>query len=157
MGKRPRTPHFITGTGDGNVHDRNGGKPNAGAATDDVFQLRGNRNSDNNNNPNGGEKNNYNYYYNLRAAKNERLQRLEDPLLASGDAAADHWRDVFGNQHQTDAGFFDIFGVIVGQFFQLVFHPGNQVLTQTEGKPLADRRRAYDTQVRGVIADGHLL
>jgi serine/threonine protein kinase len=111
MGKRPRTPHFITGIGDGNVHDKaggGGGGGGGGTTTDDVFQLRGNRN-------NGGDakngepgsrdshKSNYNYYYNLRAAKNERLQRLEEPLLASGDggggpaSSADHWRDVFGN------------------------------------------------------------
>jgi hypothetical protein len=36
MGKRPRTPHFIAGIGDGDVHDGN----------DDVFRLRGNNNND---------------------------------------------------------------------------------------------------------------
>ena len=38
MRKRPRTPHFISGIGDGNVHDNN--KNN-----DDAFRLRGNNNN----------------------------------------------------------------------------------------------------------------
>ena len=46
MGKRPRTPHFIAGIGDGNVHDGN----------DDGFRLRGNNNNNDNskNKKNGG-------------------------------------------------------------------------------------------------------
>ena len=37
MGKRPRTPHFITGIGDGSHHDISNNVDN-----DDVFRLRGN-------------------------------------------------------------------------------------------------------------------
>ena len=42
MGKRPRTPHFIAGIGDGNVHDGNGNRG-------DVSRLRGNKDFRNNN------------------------------------------------------------------------------------------------------------
>lgn len=134
MGKRPRTPHFITGIGDGNVHDRNNGiNTNHG---DDAFQLRGGKNRNNHENNHqqqqgGGNENRNNpysgrYYHldggaaagggatvdrysNLRAKNNERLQRLEEPLVgawenrgdgraAAGGAATqgDRWRDVFG-------------------------------------------------------------
>ena len=123
MGKRPRTPHFITGIGDGGVH--NGGQQQQQAQqkqqNDDVYQLRGNnrqqqKQPNKNNNKNGEGEDTINndrqqqhphhYYYaqdrysNIRAAANkERLQRLEEPLLASGGGGlpADHWRDVFGN------------------------------------------------------------
>lgn len=115
MGKRPRTPHFITGIGDGNVHDVHNNNNNDAAG----FGLRGNKNNSNQNgavkdplnpNPNAAFQqrdnngNNADYYYSLRAAQNERLQRLEEPLLAvssdgHGGASADRWRDAFGNNN----------------------------------------------------------
>ncbi|KAG7357328.1 protein tyrosine kinase [Nitzschia inconspicua] len=112
MGKRPRTPHFITGIGDGNVHDHK----NNDVGT---FGLRGNvnnkpkdpldrnPNSSGSSNNNNVANNNADYYFNLRAAYNERLQRLEEPLLAAsgdGQGGPDLWKDVFGNpvlDHQT--------------------------------------------------------
>jgi hypothetical protein len=95
--KRPRTPHFITGIGDGDVHDRL--RPNAGGVDDayppEVGGVRGGGANNANNANNRNNKKNYQDGYNLRASsltsRNERLQRLEEPLLAS-----DRWRDVFG-------------------------------------------------------------
>lgn len=94
--KRPRTPHFITGIGDGNVHDRaheNGGDdayPISGGNPNINIKAKNIRSSNNNSNKN------YQDRYGLRAtwsaSRNERLQRLEEPLLAT-----DHWRDVFGS------------------------------------------------------------
>lgn len=123
MGKRPRTPHFITGIGDGNVHERRRNDKDPSASADDVVQLRGNNNNKENKNgepankqqnknndvvdrnshhrADGSNSNNADYYYNLRAAQKERLQRLEEPLLAGGSGdghgGGDRWRDVFGN------------------------------------------------------------
>jgi hypothetical protein len=68
-GKRPRTPHFITGIGDGDTRNR---IPN-----DDMFVLGGN--NDRNNLPNT-----------YIRSRNERLIRMEEP-------GADHWKDVFGS------------------------------------------------------------
>ena len=48
MGKRPRTPHFITGIGDGNVHD---GKSNNNK---DISRLRGNKDGNNSNSNSNG-------------------------------------------------------------------------------------------------------
>ncbi|VEU39814.1 unnamed protein product [Pseudo-nitzschia multistriata] len=109
MGKRPRTtPHYITGIGDGDVHD---GTPN-----DDGSRLRGSNNGNNGNNGNNHKNKHKNSHHNsgsngnhahghayhgrqdLRhhrekhdpeqlAAREEILHRIEDPLLAR-DAAA---------------------------------------------------------------------
>ena len=81
MGKRPRTPHFITGIGDGSANLADG--HHARGPNDDIFLGREhNKNS-------GGSKPINDRYMRTR---NERLARLEEPLLAS-----DHWRDVFGS------------------------------------------------------------
>jgi hypothetical protein len=77
MGKRPRTPHFITGIGDGDANHRNSNKQHP----DDVLFKNGERGS--------GEKVRRNRYIRTR---NERLMRLEEPL-----SATDQWRDVFGS------------------------------------------------------------
>ena len=74
MGKRPRTPHFISGIGDGNVN------------------LRGPNKFNDDNNKNSGTVSKRERYIHKR---DERLVRLEEPL-----AAADQWRDVFGNREQ---------------------------------------------------------
>jgi hypothetical protein len=122
MGKRPRTPHFITGIGDGDVHDHHDNNQ-AAITTDDAFQLRGNNKNKIKESRNEvssiiqpkqifhqDNSNNADYFYNLRAAQKERLQRLQEPMLASsgdGQGGADHWRDVFGNpvlDHRTMGG-----------------------------------------------------
>jgi hypothetical protein len=144
MGKRPRTPHFITGIGDGGVHgglQQGQQQQQQEQQNDDAYRLRGNNNNNrqqqqqqqqqqniknknekgegedgiNNDRQQQQQQQRHHYYYypqdrytNIRAAANrERLQRLEEPLLAagggllsSGDGGgipADHWRDVFGN------------------------------------------------------------
>ncbi|CAJ1942400.1 unnamed protein product [Cylindrotheca closterium] len=78
MGKRPRTPHFITGIGDGHVHS-------SMKQPHDELRLQNKERGNNGNN-------------NLRReryirTRNERLVRLEEPL-----AATDQWRDVFGSE-----------------------------------------------------------
>jgi hypothetical protein len=98
--KRPRTPHFITGIGDGNVHDRT--RANGG---DDTHNLDGGGGNGINNGSGNRSNNNQKIYdarnYNLRApslmSRNERLQRLEEPLFAN-----DHWTDGFGTNTGPD-------------------------------------------------------
>jgi hypothetical protein len=73
MGKRPRTPHFITGIGDGNLSDKKKTNP-----ADDLFEL-------------GKDTPNY-----IRSRhERERLIRMEEA------ATAEHWRDVFGSADGT--------------------------------------------------------
>jgi len=116
MGKRQRTPHFITGIGDGDVHDGTGNKINER----DVSRLRGNKykynnendsttDNDNNSRNNGHnsrhhEKSRHNLYHhgnpNHIATRNELLHRIEEND-AGGAAVADptdSWRDSFHDQ-----------------------------------------------------------
>lgn len=67
-GKRPRTPHFITGIGDGDTRNS--------VPSDDLFVIGGNN-----------DRKLPNTYIRSR---NERLIRMEEP-------GADHWKDVFGS------------------------------------------------------------
>lgn len=80
MGKRPRTPHFITGIGDGNVNLRS------------PDNKHNNNNNIHNKNPATGSNAAKRERYNAIRKRDERLIRLEEPL-----AAADQWRDVFGS------------------------------------------------------------
>jgi hypothetical protein len=81
MGKRPRTPHFITGIGDGNVnHKVSHKKP---ILSDELFQ----------NAAGSGGKTNIERRDRLIRTRNERLMRLEEPLTAT----TAQWRDVFGS------------------------------------------------------------
>lgn len=80
MGKRPRTPHFISGIGDGSLSDnsnnnnnkRNNNRQNN--PNDDIFGLRGDASS-----------------YLRSRTERERLIRMEEA------ATAEHWKDVFGS------------------------------------------------------------
>eukprot|EP00934_Nitzschia_sp_Nitz4_P006741 Nitzschia sp. Nitz4//scaffold50_size126154//107061//109970//NITZ4_003702-RA/size126154-processed-gene-0.64-mRNA-1//-1//CDS//3329553749//6731//frame0 len=93
MGKRPRTPHFIAGIGDGNVHLNVPDEDNEGHAGDESFLLEDNARDTNAlprlraGRPNRNTANSYGTL--SRNARNERLARLEQPLLAS-----EQWRDV---------------------------------------------------------------
>lgn len=94
--KRPRTPHFITGIGDGKIHDR----INANGEDDAHPQQDGGGGHGIRNNKNQIM---YQDRYNLRASSpmfrnnNERLQRLEEPLFANY-----HWTDGFGTNTGPD-------------------------------------------------------
>jgi hypothetical protein len=107
MGKRPRTPHFITGIGDGNVHD---GKSNNNDNNRDISRLRGNKDGNNSNNDNvTGDINKdsgYNNRHDLRRHHSQNKQnhiRTRDELLhrmeeKDGDPA-DSWRDSFHDRN----------------------------------------------------------
>lgn len=120
MGKRPRPPHFISGIGDGkvNVADKNSANSkskNARQPNDDIFVLGAN-NAGNGGGADGANSGADRYFIRSR---NERLARMEDPLLST-----DQWRDVFsgdpalGKPSQTISGpwqvsAFALLGIVV--------------------------------------------
>jgi len=124
MPKRQRTPHFITGLGDGHVgrDDSNQAaaaakkhltglrhpsttKIHSAAATDDIFQVtrhtRNNQRNNNNNNINDHNNNNLNNRYHLRTTStitaNERLARME-----MDDGKESRWDIMFSSSSSND-------------------------------------------------------
>ena len=130
MGKRPRTPHFISGIGDGNVNAKNKQQHVHGAAAagrvpnDDFFgggaipPPNNNKDANNHNNHNINNVKNDNHNVHNKAgsnsntgggsglsngyirSRNERLARLEEPLLST----TEHWREVFGSGDPAGVG-----------------------------------------------------
>jgi len=110
MGKRPRTPHFITGIGDGNVHDGN-------TKNEDVSRLRGNNDGNRRIDDDSGRNNAYNrhheqirnHHHNFRSqnaqsdihnaipTRNDLLHRMNenDGVGGASDSSADPWRESF--------------------------------------------------------------
>jgi len=84
MGKRPRTPHFIAGIGDGNVHD--------GQGNDNNSRLRGNKDGKNSNeNPTDDDLNNiYNHRSSNHYNRNEFPHRTDE---RDASDSGDSWRD----------------------------------------------------------------
>mmetsp|Transcript_19556 Transcript_19556/g.54593 ORF Transcript_19556/g.54593 Transcript_19556/m.54593 type:complete len:382 (-) Transcript_19556:1375-2520(-) len=82
MVKRPRTPHFITGIGDGNVHESSNHKTH----NSNISRLRGNRNNNNNHNnhKNGRSKDDDKDNNILSSGHSNDHNRLYDPHIAFG-------------------------------------------------------------------------
>ena len=93
MVRRPRTPHFITGIGDGNVN-LDDGRANGGVRhrnsnvrlNDDLYSGKAGASA---------QQHDGHHHHNVRT-RNERLVRMEDPPMT-----VDHWNDVFGNADST--------------------------------------------------------
>lgn len=146
MGKRPRTPHFITGIGDGNVNvNLADSHNNARVPNDDIFLLGGIAAANKKDNKNSGKAALPDRYIRTR---NERLMRLEEPLLAS-----DHWRDVFGSGDPSIVGkpstpiaepwqvsAFAILGMIV-VISAIFLHMLSESSSESNSTPYAYRRR----------------
>ena len=96
MVRRPRTPHFITGIGDGNVN-LDDGRANGGVRhrnsnvrlNDDLYSGKAGASA---------QQHDGHHHHNVRT-RNERLVRMEDPPMT-----VDHWNDVFGNADSTGGG-----------------------------------------------------
>lgn len=99
MGKRQRTPHFITGIGDGNVYDGKSNKHN----NNDVSRLRGNKDGQNKNDDKAADSNKNSNYNRHHATRNDLLHRMDE---ADGDPA-DSWRDSFRDE-KTDIPVMDL-------------------------------------------------
>jgi hypothetical protein len=131
-GKRPRTPHFITGIGDGDTRNR--------VPSDDLFDLGGK--NDRNKLPNT-----------YIRSRNERLIRMEEP-------GADHWKDVFGSADAANVptsvtsgpwqvSAFAILGCIVVMsaiFLHLVSESSNDNTSPYHYRRRQRQRRAYKTR-----------